>query len=520
MQAVTTPTINNAIIAKKSLNSSSTINKKKINCYNAVKSKDITLLKTLPGIDIPSLRTGLTPLQLAVKAEYVEIVEILLNRGADINKRDPEGRHLIHLAVLGRELLNSKNRKDIITLLFAAAVSKNKIKFDINAPIVKTNKTSLYDVGKTALSLLLQHTKYLYWRSLTDFMISRGAYVIQRIEWKIERLLWIPFYKERNLLLTIDQGNNAFSFFSLLPFEIIKVILDYCKSKTDYLPLTNKKRETALKELAIISNQIELLANNNNGNAIVSLNIPQTDIIAIERKIVQNCGNVANVYTSRMYSQLNNFKLQLKHQFVIKLLRLISENYQRIKISLLLLNKHNNNVNNNSLLNMVTDESITIDKFLINLRTMKHSTLSKQKESLETILNYFQNSEAEYHCHELIAHINKYHKRLYYNNNNNIDNVNNRIMGINTIKDITTNLAMILTRKSFTPTIKVTIDNSTLLLHKEILTMKEAIDCFDNQMKDYISSAHYNFSGLRDVTTFEIENLNKIEQLITNWDKI
>lgn len=65
-------------------------------------------------------RTGLTLLQIAINKKHTEIIQLLLDKGADVNIKDKQGRGPIHLAVV-------TGQKDIVEKLIAKGADINAI---------------------------------------------------------------------------------------------------------------------------------------------------------------------------------------------------------------------------------------------------------------------------------------------------------------------------------------------------------------------------------------------------------
>lgn len=135
-------------------------------CYNGHGEVVMRMLQK-PNIEIDATNDeGETPLCIAVKENNLYITELLLNAGADANKKDDDGQSLLHMAAKQRKLhmadalirkgadVNCQNKYGETPLICAVRVQDGtKGSIDITKRLLENgadvNRTNMW--GKTAL---------------------------------------------------------------------------------------------------------------------------------------------------------------------------------------------------------------------------------------------------------------------------------------------------------------------------------------------------------------------------------
>ena len=137
------------------------------NLHEAVFAKEYTIVKQLATKESINKTTtaGLYPIHIAVKVGAIEIVKLLIERGADVDSVDKEGRSPLHYAVQYQNkemiflLLKSEADPNIqniygITPLHQAAYSstieivKMLVMFGADPKIKNNNGNTAYDLAK------------------------------------------------------------------------------------------------------------------------------------------------------------------------------------------------------------------------------------------------------------------------------------------------------------------------------------------------------------------------------------
>ncbi len=180
--------------------------------------------------------SDVTALRLAVINENVEMVKILLNKGADVNAQDKDGNTLLHL--LNRENLeiakllikhgfkiNKKNNKGE-TPLFTIVRSGNKklIEFLILSgadPFIKNNKGfSTYDIVKLSypkvVNLLRRHN--------FEFTIIKKNIILSRF-YQVKKLLEKKYLEKKLKVNSLDSnGLTLLHYAAMTPLLFDKYI--------------------------------------------------------------------------------------------------------------------------------------------------------------------------------------------------------------------------------------------------------------------------------------------------------